>query len=37
MGFPTDIGIIDLMMGIPDPGNKESWYDFLKPNLRSTS
>ena len=34
MGFPTDIGIIDLMMGIPDPGNKESWYDFLKPNLR---
>ena len=32
--MPTDIGIIDLMLGIPDPGAKESWYDFLKPNLR---
>lgn len=34
MGMPTDIGVIDLMLGIPDPGNKERWYDFLKPNLR---
>src|SRR5690349_17258246 len=34
MGMPTDIGVIDLMLGIPDPGKKESWYDFLKPNLR---
>ena len=34
MGMPTDIGVIDLMMGIPDPGKKEGWYDFLKPNLR---
>ncbi|MEZ5321845.1 MAG: amidohydrolase family protein [Microthrixaceae bacterium] len=34
MGMPRDIGVIDLMMGIPDPGKKESWYDFLKPNLR---
>ena len=34
MTMPTDIGIIDLMLGIPDPGNKERWYDFLKPNLR---
>jgi predicted TIM-barrel fold metal-dependent hydrolase len=34
MAMPTDIGIIDLMLGIPEPGKKESWYDFLKPNLR---
>lgn len=34
MGFPYDLGVIDLMMGIPDPGNKERWYDFLKPSLR---
>ncbi|MBK6668666.1 MAG: amidohydrolase family protein [Actinobacteria bacterium] len=34
MGMPTDIGVIDLMLGIPDPGKKERWYDFLKPNLR---
>jgi predicted TIM-barrel fold metal-dependent hydrolase len=34
MAMPTDIGIIDLMLGIPDPGNKKGWYDFLKPNLR---
>ena len=34
MGFPTDLGVIDLMLGIPEPGNKEKWYDFLKPNLR---
>jgi predicted TIM-barrel fold metal-dependent hydrolase len=32
--MPTDIGVIDLMLGIPEPGNKSSWYDFLKPNLR---
>ena len=34
MAMPTDLGIIDLMLGIPEPGNKERWYDFLKPNLR---
>ena len=34
MAYPTDIGVIDLMLGIPDPGQKERWYDFLKPNLR---
>jgi predicted TIM-barrel fold metal-dependent hydrolase len=34
MGMPTDLGVIDLMLGIPEPGNKEKWYDFLKPNLR---
>ena len=33
MGMPTDIGVIDLMLGIPDPGKKEGWYDFQKPNL----
>jgi predicted TIM-barrel fold metal-dependent hydrolase len=36
MGMPTDIGVIDLMLGIPEPGNKERWYDFLKPNLRDS-
>jgi uncharacterized protein len=34
MGMPTDVPVIDLMLGIPDPGKKEGWYDFLKPNLR---
>lgn len=34
MGMPSDVGIIDLMMGIPDPGNKKAWYSFLAPNLR---
>lgn len=34
MTMPTDVGVIDLMLGIPEPGNKERWYDFLKPNLR---
>jgi len=34
MGMPTDVGIVDLMLGIPEPGQKERWYDFLKPNLR---
>jgi predicted TIM-barrel fold metal-dependent hydrolase len=34
MAFPTDVGVIDLMLGIPDPGHKERWYDFLKPALR---
>ena len=34
MGYPTDVGVIDLMLGIPEPGQKERWYDFLKPNLR---
>jgi predicted TIM-barrel fold metal-dependent hydrolase len=34
MPMPTDVGAIDLMLGIPDPGHKERWYDFLKPNLR---
>lgn len=32
--MPTDIGVIDLMLGIPEPGNRERWYEFLKPNLR---
>ncbi|MCX7619559.1 MAG: amidohydrolase family protein [Acidimicrobiales bacterium] len=33
MGMPTDLGIIDLMMGIPD-GDRDHWYQFLKPQLR---
>src|SRR6187200_1141567 len=34
MVMPTDVGVIDTMLGIPEPGHKERWYDFLKPNLR---
>ena len=34
MPSPHDLGVIDLMLGIPEPGQKERWYDFLKPNLR---
>ena len=33
MSMPTDIGIIDLMLGIPD-GPKKDWYGFLKPLVR---
>ena len=36
MGMPTDVGVVDLMLGIPEPGHKERWYDFLKPSLRDT-
>lgn len=32
MPFPTDIGVIDLMLNVPDP-NDRSWYDFLAPLL----
>ncbi len=32
--MPSDLGVIDLMLGIPDPGNKKAWYAFLAPNLR---
>src|SRR5437868_5639922 len=35
MAMPTDIGIIDLMLGIPN-GHEEDWYEFLKPQLRIT-
>lgn len=34
MPSPHDLGVIDLMLGVPEPGQKERWYDFLKPNLR---
>ena len=33
MAMPTDIGIVDLMLGIPD-GPKKDWYAFLKPLVR---
>src|SRR3954465_11483503 len=36
MTMPTDIGIIDLMLGIPS-GNEKDWYEFLKPQLREES
>jgi predicted TIM-barrel fold metal-dependent hydrolase len=32
MGMPTDVGVIDLMLGIPE-GSKKSWYGFLRANL----
>ncbi|HEY8547456.1 MAG TPA: amidohydrolase family protein [Acidimicrobiales bacterium] len=35
MGMPTDIGIVDLMLQVPD-GNKRDWYRFLADNLRDT-
>jgi len=31
--MPTDIGVVDLMLQIPD-GNKRDWYKFLAGNLR---
>ena len=33
MAFPTDVGIVDLMLDIPDD-DKVGQYDFLKPLLR---
>ena len=32
MPMPTDIGVIDLMMGIPS-GDPKRWYDFLRTQL----
>jgi len=34
--MPTDVGIVDLMLGIPN-GHEEDWYEFLKPQLREES
>jgi predicted TIM-barrel fold metal-dependent hydrolase len=34
MGMPQGVGVIDLMLGIPEPGRREQWYSFLRPNLR---
>lgn len=33
MPFPEDIGVIDLMLNVPDPDDRE-WYRFLEPLLR---
>jgi len=30
MSFPTDIGVIDLMLQIPGQSNRD-WYDFMQP------
>ncbi len=32
MGMPTDVGVVDLMLGIPE-GSKKRWYGFLRENL----
>ena len=32
MTFPSDVGVIDLMMGIPE-GHKKDWYGFLRAGL----
>jgi predicted TIM-barrel fold metal-dependent hydrolase len=32
MTMPTDIGVIDLMLGIPE-GSKKGWYEFLREQL----
>jgi predicted TIM-barrel fold metal-dependent hydrolase len=29
MTFPSDVGVVDLMMGIPE-GSKKAWYGFLR-------
>ena len=36
MGLPDGIGIVDTMLGIPEAGDRESWYAFLKPQLRDS-
>ncbi len=33
MPMPTGLGVIDLMVGIPD-GSREEWYAFLQPALK---
>jgi len=33
MALPTDVGVIDLMLQVPD-GTKRDWYRFLAANLR---
>ena len=33
MAMPTDVGVVDTMLGIPD-GNRRDWYSFLAPQLR---
>jgi predicted TIM-barrel fold metal-dependent hydrolase len=35
MSMPSDLGIIDLMLGIPE-GPKKDWYEFLKPLVRDS-
>jgi predicted TIM-barrel fold metal-dependent hydrolase len=32
MSFPTDVGVIDLMLGLPE-GHKKDWYEFLRRGL----
>src|SRR5690349_8986273 len=32
MSFPADVGVIDLMLGIPE-GTKKSWYGFIRAGL----
>ncbi len=32
--MPRNIGVIDLMLAIPEPGRRSEWYSFLRPNLR---
>jgi predicted TIM-barrel fold metal-dependent hydrolase len=32
MGMPADVGVIDLMLGIPE-GSKKAWYGFLRAGL----
>ncbi len=36
MPMPTDIGIVDLMLDIPD-ADQAHWYEFLRPQLREES
>ena len=35
--MPDGVGVVDLMLGIPEPGNREQWYSFLRPMLRDAA
>lgn len=34
MGMPTDIGIIDCMMGIPEAEDRSDWFESFKPLIK---
>ncbi|MBS0504077.1 MAG: amidohydrolase family protein [Proteobacteria bacterium] len=34
MAMPTDIGIIDCMLGIPEAEDRSAWFEFFRPLLK---
>ena len=34
MGMPTDIGVIDCMLGIPEDEDRSEWFESFKPLLK---